>query len=259
MNQLNHQLLAGELGVSPRRALQELCWIKEFAQRTGKDFSILLETRLSGFPLAYIFGYWDFYGREFVVNPRVLIPRPETEGLVELVLKMKLPRGIPILDIGCGAGVIGITLRLENPDFGPIYLTDIDPHAIKIAGLNAKKHDAQVNLIHSDLLNSNYFTDSKILDLPEGLIVANLPYIPASTKLDSSVRHFEPHHALFSGEQGLDLINRLIASVPPGWKIVLEIDETHLDKLPGNWEYFPDLFGRTRYAIFDPVISVGIR
>jgi len=168
-----------------------------------------VKRRSEGTPLQYLLGEWDFYGRVFRVDPRALIPRPETEQLVELVLA-QLPKDGPLrlADVGTGSGVIGITLALERPD-AKITATDLSADALGLAADNAAAHGVadRIQYFQQDLLKG----DSGPF---EGLI-ANLPYIP-SAEIAGLAREVqkEPTGALDGGTDGLDLIRRLIQLAP---------------------------------------------
>lgn len=153
--------------------------------------------RVKHTPLAYIRGKAPFYGREFEVNEHVLVPRPETETMIEMLKKLPLPATPVIADIGTGTGCIGITAALEIPD-AKTYLTDIDEHALAVAEANAKLLGAKVTCLKSDLLESADAYD---------VILANLPYVPERYAINQAAEH-EPKHAIFAGKDGLNLYRR---------------------------------------------------
>lgn len=170
-------------------------------------------------PEAYKRGVQDFYGRDFIVNPGVLIPRPETEMIVDMVLNLvgrpylpgvkpsaaKLPEDLTIVDVGTGSGCIAITLKLELPE-AKVMGVDISEGALKVARENAKKYEADVELIKSDLLGA--------VDFQPDLVVANLPYVDESWKwLDKEALSHEPKIALYANDGGLELIYKLINQV----------------------------------------------
>src|SRR5258708_8559874 len=132
-------------------------------------FDKLIRRRMAGEPLQYIRGRADFYGREFLVDDRVLIPRPETELLVEEALK-RLPRGARVLDVGAGSGCVSITLSLARPDLS-VFAIDISPAALAVARRNGQRLGASVRLAASDVLDS--------VRGRFDAIVSNPPYIPA--------------------------------------------------------------------------------
>jgi release factor glutamine methyltransferase len=150
-------------------------------------------------PLAYIRGKVMFYGREFRINEHVLVPRPETEAMIDMLKKWVPKRTILIADIGTGSGCIGITAALELPH-AVVDLYDIDKQALSIARLNAKSLKVHVTCHEEDLLPNkapNY-----------DVILANLPYIPKHMSINRAAMH-EPAHAIFSGSAGLDHYKRL--------------------------------------------------
>ncbi len=179
-------------------------------------------------PLQHILGTVEFHGRVFSSDKRALIPRPETEQLVEIALELAHSKNSPaILDIGTGSGVIALTLALEIPA-ATVHAADLSPEALALAGENAARHNItdRIRFSQADLIPS----DTAPLDL----IVANLPYIPTNEipTLSEEVRH-DPISALDGGNDGLDLIRRLIEDAPahlaPGGVILLEIGKGQAD------------------------------
>ncbi len=175
-----------------------------------------------GKPLAYILGSWDFYGFPFTVNPTVLIPRPETELLVETALEILNQRAVPVFmaDIGTGSGCIASAIA-KNQTNVKIIATDISRDALDTAQHNIKRHalTEQVSLLQSDLLEG---TQARF-----DLICANLPYIPQKTLQGLEVSRFEPRLALDGGCDGLSLFRRLFDQLPKhtaeGGSILLEM------------------------------------
>ncbi len=167
-------------------------------------FKVYLRRRAAGEPIAYILGKRDFWGRTFQVNPAVLIPRPETEHLVEEVLKtLRNPSdtgSYRILDIGTGSGCIAISLKLEQPH-NEVEAWDVSPDALAVAQTNAQLLGASVTWRQRDVLQEESWQNSE----PWDVIVSNPPYIAASEQetLMASVVKFEPHAALFAPEDGL--------------------------------------------------------
>ena len=166
-----------------------------------------LRRRREGFPIQYILGSCEFYGREFLVDPRVLIPRPETEILVESVL-LRAPQGGRVVDVGTGSGCIAVTLKLERPDLN-VFATDLSADALALAVENARRLRASVTFARTDLLGG--------LAGPFDTIVSNPPYIPAKeiSSLQREVRDHEPRLALEAGVEGLDAIERLLDHALP--------------------------------------------
>lgn len=190
-------------------------------------FRALLERRIKREPLAYLLGEWEFYGRPFFVTPDVLVPRPETELLVEAVVKWARERGAARLaDIGVGCGAIAVTLALELPD-ARIIAVDLSPAALEVTRRNAERHGIldRLALLEGDLLEPVRQSGGAPLDA----IVANLPYIAEEEYpgLMPEVRDHEPSLALRAAEGGLALIKRLIADAPPllapGGLLALEV------------------------------------
>jgi release factor glutamine methyltransferase len=161
----------------------------------------LIKRRLSGEPAAYIIGYREFYGLDFYIDHRVLIPRPETELLVEKALELARTRTIDtIADIGTGCGAIAISLAMNLPRI-KIYATDVSADALEVAHINCRKYGVtdRVLLLHGDMLEP--------LPEPVDLITANLPYVAEEDM--SGLSGFEPSLALDGGRDGLDKIKEL--------------------------------------------------
>ena len=175
-------------------------------------------------PLAYILGYRDFYGLELMVDPRVLIPRPETELLVEHALRIASQMASPshIADVGAGSGAIAVSLAVHLPE-STIYALDDSPGALEVITENARRHGVadRVHCLHSDLLAA--------LPGPVDIITANLPYVTTDEwqELAPEIRNHEPRSALDGGPDGLALVNRLLATacpyLQPAGAILLEI------------------------------------
>lgn len=192
-------------------------------------------------PSQLVKGWVEFYKLKFKVSPNVLIPRPETELLVDEVLKFISKLKAPvILDVGTGTGNIAISVAKNAPQVKVVAI-DISEKALEIAGQNAKFHNVEdkIKFIHSNLLEK--VSDS--LDI----IVTNLPYIPSARipYLESSVKDFEPHIALDGGEDGFALYRKLFSQIKEkGWQpklIIGEIDYTHGElALKEAQKYFPD-------------------
>ncbi|HEX8763020.1 MAG TPA: peptide chain release factor N(5)-glutamine methyltransferase [Candidatus Saccharimonadales bacterium] len=151
-------------------------------------------------PLAYIRGKAAFYGREFIVNEHVLVPRPETEMMISFLKNIDLPEQPKIADVGTGSGCIGITAALELPT-ARIFLYDIDKAALKVAATNVGLHRVPVQLRQQDLLEGCH----EHFDV----ILANLPYVPTTQDLNKAATH-EPRQAIFSGKDGLDHYRRFL-------------------------------------------------
>ena len=175
--------------------LSEVGWI---------HYGRYLHERLGGKPTQYITKRQEFYGREFRVTPEVLIPRPETEHVVEAALAVIEP-GMTVVDVGCGSGAIAVTLALETK--ARVIATDISEAALRVAAENASRLGARVEFIAADLLDPIRHAH---------VIVCNPPYVPATdaSTIQREVREFEPHVALFGGPTGLEIYRRLIADAP---------------------------------------------
>jgi release factor glutamine methyltransferase len=154
-------------------------------------------------PLAYIRGRVAFFGRNFMVNKHVLVPRPETEAMIELLKNLALPAGTSITDIGTGSGCIGITAALELPHTN-VYLYDIDQPALDVAAANAAALNATVHIAKQDLLAR--------MGQDVGVVCANLPYVPDDYAINEAAKH-EPKLALFAGSDGLDLYRTFWAQI----------------------------------------------
>lgn len=221
-----------------------------------------INRKAQGVPAQYIIGEQEFYGRPFEVTPAVLIPRPETELLVEAVLKYGrelTPRpdgGLKVVDIGTGSGAIAITLALQSKGWD-VLASDISPDALEVAARNAKKLGAQVEFRQGNLLEPFAGTGPDIL-------VSNPPYIPAEDieELQPEVRDYEPRTALDGGPDGLNPYRIMMAqlsllSAPPRL-IAFELgmgqagDVAELLRKAGYWEEIvtvPDLAGIDRHVL----------
>jgi release factor glutamine methyltransferase len=206
--------------------------LADWAARSREDASVDVGERLLGLarrraarePVAYVTGVREFYGREFRVTSAVLIPRPETEGLVEHALKVIGKTTAPlIVDIGTGSGCVAITLALECPS-ATVIASDVSAEALAIAEVNAQALGAtEVRFMLASLLPAGL--------PPLDMIVSNPPYVPQRHRasLPADVREFEPGVALFGGEDGLDLIRGVAQaarrSLKPGGWLVMEIGD----------------------------------
>lgn len=190
-----------------------------------------LDLRLDHVPVAYIIGHKEFYGRRFRVTTATLIPRPETEALLDLI-DQALPKNSTLLDdklrfvdVGTGSGIIGITAKLEHPELD-VTLADISRHALKVAERNANELHADVTLLRSDLL-ANYAFMANI-------IVANLPYVDPDWERSKELQH-EPQEALFAADGGKALIFQLLAQtkskLATGGSLILEADPEQHDAI----------------------------
>jgi release factor glutamine methyltransferase len=260
-NDIEEAFLEGELLLRKALNLNQVqlyqSLYNELEAEQQRILDCLIERRLRGEPIAYINGYREFYGLDFYVNQDVLIPRPESEHLVEKVIELASKYKTPsIADIGSGCGAIAISLALNLPQ-AQIYATDISAAALKVARLNRRKHDLtyRIILLGGDLL--------KALPQPVDIIVANLPYV-RQADIDNAC--FEPRLALDGGAEGLDQIRRLCHQTQdkllPGGCLTLEIGQGQRDTitslLEGLYpqaciEVMPDLSG------IDRVVSMTLQ
>ena len=226
---------------------------RELIPQQEASFWRLVERRLNGEPTAYITGHREFYGLDFYVDPSVLIPRPETELLVEKTLE--LAQNHPVLsiaEVGTGCGAIAISLALNLPQ-AKIYTIDISPAALKVASVNCHKHGAtdRICLLKGNMLDP--------LPEPVDLIIANLPYVRKTELPQVNSADFEPSVALNGGVDGLEKIRQLCAQLSskllPRGCLLLEIGRgqrkaivTFLKNLfpLSEIEVIPDLSGTDR-------------
>ncbi len=212
-------------------------------------------TRLeAGEPLPYVLGEWEFFGLPFTITPQVLIPRPETELLVETALSWldKHPERRMAADIGTGSGCIAVSLAKKVSDLR-VVATDISDSALQVASENCLRHKVtpRVQLLEADLMDG--------MDQRFDLICANLPYIPSAVLHKLAVYGREPALALDGGERGLDLIARLLRQAPgslfPGGLLLLEIETSQGEEVlklasraftGGEIHIFQDLAGHDR-------------
>lgn len=194
-----------------------------------KVFRELIKRRIALTPISYLVNRKEFMSLDFYVDERVLIPRPETEFIVETILKTNPEKPQRILEIGTGSGVIATTLAVNEPDW-EIIATDICQDALDVAEKNRDTHECtdQISLLHGDLFDPIQDLDTSHFNW----IVSNPPYVMSCENNDLSpdVREHEPHIALFAGEDGLSIIRRLISEAPsylnPGGKLIFEIGDT---------------------------------
>jgi release factor glutamine methyltransferase len=248
---------------------------RELTPNETQSYDEALARRSTGVPAQYITGHQEFWGLDLIVSPAVLIPRPETEHVVETVLELvsavrseqsqdqgqkprtavSAPHDLRLVDVGTGSGAIALALAKELPT-AEIYATDISPEALEVAQANAARHGltSRIKFHRADLLNG----------LPHGefdFVVSNPPYVGESEEdsVQLEVRKFEPRNAVFAGPTGLEIIDRLIPQAhgtlrPGGW-LVFEISGTIANRVRSqlsNWGEVAiknDLQGITRVAI----------
>ncbi|CAM4167193.1 modification methylase, HemK family [Lederbergia lenta] len=187
----------------------------ELSYENWVRFESAVKEHVSGRPIQHIIGFEEFYGRRFLVNEDVLIPRPETEELIVAVLdRLKTHFGstdnLKAIDIGTGSGAIAVTLKLEAPKLS-VAASDLSDKALVIAKKNAADLEAEIDFKHGDLLQPFMKTGEKF-----DIIVSNPPYIPTIEEKDLSdvVRDHEPNSALFGGIDGLDFYRRFANDLP---------------------------------------------
>ena len=173
-------------------------------------FEELVARRAAGEPLQYLLGEWEFLGRTFAVDPRALIPRGETEGIVEEA-RRAAPGAVRLADLGTGSGVLAVSLALERPRARVLAL-DRSPGALALAAANARRHGVQdrVRAVASDWLSA--LGEAARFDL----VVANPPYVPLTDQphLSKTVSEYEPGLALYGGADGLDPLRAILAALP---------------------------------------------
>jgi release factor glutamine methyltransferase len=248
---------------------------RELTPDETRRYDEALARRATGVPAQYITGHQEFWGLDLIVSPAVLIPRPETEHVVEAVLELvsspgselsqnqdqkpragaPAPHELRIVDVGTGSGAIALALAKELP-WAKIHATDISPDALEVARANAARHEltSRIEFHQADLLDG--FSPASF-----DFVVSNPPYVGESEEdsVQLEVRKFEPRHAVFAGPTGLEVLERLTPQArealrPGGW-LVLEISGTIADQVLGllsSWDEVAlrnDLQGIARVAI----------
>jgi release factor glutamine methyltransferase len=222
---------------------------EELSDIAGLQYGRHLHERIEGRPTQYITGRQEFYGRDFRVNSDVLIPRPETEHVIETALTVGAGAR-RIVDVGCGSGAIAVTLSLEMG--AEVWGTDISLAALAMAARNARRLNAPVRFMACDLA-------SALAPGAMDLVVSNPPYVARrdAAGLQREVRDFEPHVALFAGETGLEIYARLVVDAErvlrPGGALVMELgfktSDLVREMLGPSWQdiqIVPDLAGIPR-------------
>lgn len=206
------------------------------AEQTQLD--AFVSRRNTGEPIAYIIEKKEFYGRDFVVSPSTLIPRPETEELVEMIVSASFDLDARIHDLGTGSGCVAVTLGAER--YTNITASDISEAALIVARQNAKNHNQNIVCMQSDLLES--------VPADVEVLVGNLPYVPLHIKeeLSVDVKDFEPHLALFSGEDGSDLYRKLGIQIQQRSLVLqacfFEVDYSHAKDIVQYYQKIIPLF-----------------
>jgi len=251
------QLLLGEALRRPR------AWILahseyELSSAETAEFEVSVTQVLDGVALPYVLGWWEFYGRRFYLEPQVLIPRPETELIVDQALRRSEPTS-RVLDLGTGSGCIAVTLSLELPQ-SIVYASDLSWKALQVARRNIETHgvEQRVTLINSNLVEA--------YSGPFDLICANLPYIASDHLQDLEVAEREPKMALDGGSLGTELIVRTLKRLPkilagggralfeidPGQAVGL-VDQARMSIPPATTRIEKDLAGRDRLLVIEYV------
>lgn len=202
-----------------------------------RDYLALVERRAAGEPVQYLTGHQEFYGLDFIVTSDVLIPRPETEFLIERVMKLLEERqDSPLIaDVGTGSGCIAVTLAMQLPQ-ARLIATDASRTALNVARKNAERHGVRdrIEFLEGDLLMP---LAERGLEGAVDVLASNPPYVNEESRelLQREVRNWEPHTALFAGVDGLDFYRRLIAESPhylkPGGYVVLEMGFSQVDSI----------------------------
>ena len=239
-------LLAAALGVGRERLV--LDHDDPLPAEAGRRYRELVARRTAREPVAYILGRREFRRITLAVDRRVLIPRPETELLVEVGLG--LPEGSLVADVGTGSGAVALALKDERPDL-TVRGLDVDPDALDVARANAARLGLEVQFAHSDLLDGERYD----------AVLANLPYVASGAELPPEIAGFEPAGALFAGTDGLEAVRRLVAlagsSSPRPSLLALEtgpeqtraVGKLMADAGFGAVEVLADLAGRERVVV----------
>lgn len=205
---------------------------------TLQKLNTQISERSKHIPLAYIRGKSEFYGREFIVTPNTLQPRPETETMIKMVKKLKPER---IIDVGTGSGCIAITAKLEMPE-AEVTAVDISEDCLKVAKSNAEKLNADINIEKSNLIE-----ELPAKKLIKSTLCCNLPYVPDNFSINTAASH-EPKLALFGGEDGLDCYRQLfeqILSLPEQFRPHSVIAEA----LPNQHENLTSIAAQANYEL----------
>lgn len=209
-----------------------------------KKLNKFIGRRLNREPVAYIVGYKEFYGRKFYVDQNVLIPRPESETIVEYVAK-HAPNEATCIDIGTGSGALGLSIKLERQDID-VTVSDVSEKALKVAKKNSKDLEAKTKFVLSDLLND---VQGKF-----DVIVANLPYVPPGGRSQEELA-YEPHVAIYSRNDGLELYRKLSSQLDrlkTGGFLIVEHDITQIEAIK---KVFPKAKAHSSVSHFVSVFS----
>jgi release factor glutamine methyltransferase len=219
------------------------------------NYQEAIAQRAMGIPTQYITGHQEFWGMDLIVSPAVLIPRPETEHVVEAVLSLSPGAGLRIIDVGTGSGCIALALAKELP-LAEIHAADTSPAALEVARANAARHglESRIQFHQTDLLRG---FEPNAFDL----VVSNPPYVGESEEdeVQLEVRKHEPRNAVFAGPTGVEVIERLIpqahVALKPGGFLIMEMSGTIAEavkRLLKGWaevRVINDLQGIPRVAV----------
>ena len=198
-------------------------------EKTTKLYKEAVKALEEGKPLQYVIGYVNFYGNQFIVNENVLIPRYETEELVEKTInfsKKFFTKPVDIIDLGTGTGAIGLTLE-KKLSINSVDLVDISEKALEVTHQNCVKLNSKANLIHSDMFEN--------VDKKYDIIISNPPYIKTTEEIEAIVKNNEPSIALYAGEDGLDCYRKILKSIKSHMKdkclVAFEIGMTQAENI----------------------------
>lgn len=235
-NELHQQFSERERGAIARILLSEIAGLSQgelfdrHLQIEGPELDSIHDAvaRLKkGEPIQYVVGNEEFFGLKFKVGPQVLIPRPETEELVEFILKKFLSNSaLTLLDIGTGSGAIALAIKAKRPEW-KVYAVEIDESALSIASENARRHQLSIDFLQVDFLDQSRWQGLPVPDL----LVSNPPYIPPAEKdqMSASTLRYEPDLALFSPESDPEIFYKALATyaltyMSKGSRIVVEMN-----------------------------------
>ena len=239
-------LLAATLGVGRERLVLDRD--HPLPAQAGRRYRELVARRVAREPVAYILGRREFRRITLLLDRRVLIPRPETETLVEVGLG--LPAGSTVADVGTGSGAVALALKDERPDL-TVRGLDVDPDALEVARANATRLGLEVEFTQADLLDGRRYD----------AVLANLPYVPSGAELAPEIAGFEPAGALFAGTDGLEAVRRLVAlagssssrpsllALETGPEQTRAVRKLMTDAGFGTVEVVADLAGRERVVV----------
>lgn len=211
---------------------------RKLSKQQLKKFKKIISQKIRGVPVAYLVGHKEFYGLDFIVNKNVLIPRPETELIVDEVLKKIITNSNKniLIDIGTGSGCIPVAISQHiknNRGKNLFFATDTSSSALKIARRNARRHQVKIHLLKGNILQP-FIKQWKSSATTSLIITANLPYLTTEQMKEKTIK-FEPRQALHGGKDGLDLYLKLLQQIkkmnPPTADIFLEIDPAQSKKI----------------------------